>query len=231
MKTGACVILLFIATTTNAQQSETGVWLGLQLPVTFNEKWQWHNDAGYRTIGFTQAAYQYLYRTGIRYCFNRAWSATAGTAFFFTRHSYQQKDHEFGKEFRLWQEVNFNKPLVGQFYLQNRIRTEERWFEASGNNKAYYGFRFRYRLSGLQKLSDRWGVQLADEYMQQSAHKKFTFNQNRLMLSALYGINPTTQFQFGYMWLLRPSSLSQHILTLTFQKNISVNGRRQEHHS
>jgi hypothetical protein len=220
---GFFIISILIAKAAVAQQSETSAWSGVQLPVSFNSKWQWHNDAGYRTIGFSGSAYQYLYRTGARYSFTKGWSAAAGAAFFFTRTSYQKADHEFGKEFRLWQELNFNKYINGKCSLQNRIRIEQRWFNATQSIETYTAFRLRYRLSGLQKLSDKWGLQLANEYMQQSVNKKFSFNQNRVIASAIYSINQFNQFQCGYMWLLWPSS-SQHVMVITFQKNISVYG-------
>jgi Protein of unknown function (DUF2490) len=226
VKKGLLIISIAYAKIVVGQQPQTSVWSALQVPVSFGIKWQWHNDAGYRTIGFTSSPYQYLYRTGARYFFNKEWSVAGGIAFFFTRNSYQKADHEFGKEFRLWQELNFNKAIGKKFSLQNRIRTEERWFDAVGNKDAYYAFRLRCRLAGTEKLSDRWSIQLADEYMQQSVSNDFTFNQNRLMTSAIYNLDASSQLQWGYMWLFRPV-LSQHVLTISFQKNISVHGSKQ----
>jgi hypothetical protein len=59
--------------------------------------------------------------------------------------------------------------------------------------------------------------------MQQSISNKFSFNQNRLIATAIYTINTSAQLNGGYMWLLRQTG-SQHIMVITFQKNISVNG-------
>ncbi len=206
-----------------SQQPETSVWTALQLPVDIGNKWQWHNDAGYRTIGFSQSAYQYLFRTGARFFVNKKTSVAAGTAFFFTRASFKKTDDEFGNEFRIWQELNHTISIGKGFLLQNRIRTEERWFDAMQNKSAYYAFRFRYRVSGTQQLSAKWSVQLADEYMQQAVDGNFSFNQNRVIGTIIYQPEHSVSIQGGYMWMLR-QAISQHAFIITFQKSISLNG-------
>ena len=217
-------MIITVAAKINAQIPPTGSWFALQLPVKINEKWQWHNDAGYRTLGASFNGHQFLYRTGIRYVANKKWGIAAGTAFFYTRSSYQKLNREFGKEFRLWQEVNAQHPLSKTISLQNRFRTEQRWFAETGRRAAYFGFRFRYRIAFTKTLTEQWKVQLANEYMKQEVSKKFSFNQNRLIATALYKINTSSQLQGGYMWLKWPSA-SQHILTFTYQKNISLHAK------
>jgi hypothetical protein len=220
-------ILLFVSiAAARAQQPATGHWLTVQVPVQINEKWQWYNDAGYRTLGNQAAAQQYFYRTGARYFFNKQLSAAAGTAFFLARTSFSKSNHEFGREFRLWQEMNWQLTLTKKVQLQNRIRTEERYFAATQKNSAFNAFRFRYRLAAIQTVSKKWSIQLADEYMQQARSGKFQFNQNRLMATAFYQANGSTQLQGGYMWLLWPSS-SQHIIQFTFLKKNITSCKRQ----
>jgi hypothetical protein len=224
MRVALVFIMFFISKTIWAQIPDAGTWLAVQLPVNITKKWQWHNDAGYRTLGASVSAYQFLYRTGARFIFNKKWNVATGVAFFYTRSSYQKFNREFGGEFRLWQELNGQHPVSRSISLQNRIRTEERWFAETDNRSAYFGFRFRYRFAATKTLNDKWGVQLANEYMRQHANNKFTFNQNRLILTALYKFDPTSQLQGGYMWLKWPTE-SQHIATFTFQKIISLHGK------
>ncbi len=221
MKLIATILFFFFWATAPAQEPATGHWLTLQVPVQVNEKWQWHNDAGYRTIGNQAAAHQYFYRTGVRYFFNKQLSAAAGTAFFFTRTSFIKSNHEFGHEFRLWQEINWQLPLTEKFQLQNRIRTEERYFASTKKDSPFTAFRFRYRLAAIQSVSKKWSIQLADEYMQQARSGQFHFNQNRIMATAIYQANGSTQLLGGYMWLLWPSS-SQHIIQFMVLKKISL---------
>ncbi len=223
MKSRLTIIVTLVAKLATGQQSASSLWLGLQLPVKINAHWQWHNDGGYRTISVAVAARQYFYRTGIRYVFNKEWNVAAGGAFFFTRTTYQKNNHEFGKEFRLWQEVNFNKQYNKNSGMQHRVRVEERWFSSVSNKKSYNAFRFRYRVAGLQKVSSKWGFQLADEYMEQFRDSRFSIDQNRLIVTANYFPGSALQWQAGYMWLLRPG-LSQHIIMVMFQKDISLHG-------
>jgi Protein of unknown function (DUF2490) len=222
MKLIVTILLLLSIASTRAQQPATGHWLTLQVPVQLSGKWQWHNDAGYRTLGNQAAAQQYFYRTGIRYFLNKQLSAAAGTAFFFTRTTYSKSNGEFGREFRLWQEVNWQLPLTKKLQLHNRIRIEQRFFEATKNNSTYTAFRLRYRLAAIQAMSTKWSIQLADEYIQQARSNQFKFNQNRLSATAVYQANSNVQLQGGYMWLLWPSS-SQHIIQLTVLQKISLN--------
>ncbi len=217
-------IIITTASKTFAQIPATGSWFAMQLPVNISNKWQWHNDAGYRTLGASLNAYQFLYRTGVRYVANKKWSIATGTAFFYTRSSYQKFNREFGKEFRLWQEVNAQHLLSKTILLQNRFRTEQRWFAETDSRDSYFGFRMRYRAAVTKALTDKWSVQFADEYMRQQANNKFSFNQNRAMATAIFKINSTAQLQGGYMWLKWPTS-SQHILTFTFQKTISLHAK------
>jgi hypothetical protein len=222
MKLIITILLLLSITYTQAQQPATGHWLTLQVPVQLSGKWQWHNDAGYRTLGNQAAAQQYFYRTGIRYFLNKQLSAAAGTAFFFTRTSFDKSNAEFGREFRLWQEINWQLPLTKKIQLHNRIRTEERFFADTKNSPSFNAFRLRYRLAAIQTVTQKWSIQLADEYMQQARSGQFKFNQNRLSATAIYQAGGSTQLQGGYMWLLWPSS-SQHIIQFTVFKKISLN--------
>lgn len=210
-----------------AQPPKTSSWIGAQLPVHISNHWQWHNDAGYRTIGTTASAYQYLYRTEVRYSFNKNWSTTAGVALFFTRSTYEKKDHEFRKEFRVWEEINFNNTISKKIIIQHRLRIEERRFAPLLNKVATTALRFRYRIAATQILSSKWSLQLYNEYMHQESVHKFSFNQNRLGTTASYAVNSSFQVQGGYMWLQR-KTFSQHNLLLSFQKNIHLKKTKEK---
>ena len=220
------ILLLFFSIQLIAQSPATGMWLGLQLPVQINNKWQIHNDAGYRTLGNNIAALQYLYRTGIRYTLSKHWNTAAGVAFFFSRTSFNKQNNEFGKEFRFWQEVIYKTDIVKNLQWQSRVRIEQRSYAATSTKSPYHAFRYRLRTQLQEKLSDKWALVLADEYMQQYAFTKWNFDQNRLIVNAVYSFNKTTQLQTGYMWLRWPANSSQHILTVSFQKNISLHAKQ-----
>ena len=206
----------------HAQRPDASVWFTVHAPVNFTKHWQMHNEASYRTLGVSMEPAQYFYRTGIRYT-SREWSTAAGVAFFYTRTSFSKDNNEFGHEFRLWEEVNRLKQIRKQAQGQLRFRTEQRFFAATNIKAKYTAYRFRLKMGLTQKINDRWGIQLTEEYMQQLAHEKFIFDQNRLQFSGIYYLNSVSQLHAGYMWL-RWRGDSQHNLTLSFYRNIFLHG-------
>lgn len=202
------------------------MWLNANVPVSFTKKWQWHNDVSYRTLGSSITTLQYEYRTGLRYNINTVWSIAAGTAFFRTRNGFLKQHDEFGKEFRLWQELAYRKNITKPFQLYIRLRTEERKFAATSTKTTYHAFRYRIRTQLQQQLNKHWAVQVADEYFQQLAHSKWSFDQNRVLVNIVYFRTLQTSIAAGYMWLLWPANSNQHILNISFQKNILLHGKQ-----
>ena len=133
-----CLLLLFyifgmfLFAKCGQGQTTTLVWNTLQFPIQFSTKWQLHNDISYRTIGVSGSAYQNTFRTGIRRFIDNKWNVASGLAFFYTRTSFNKMNHEFGREFRLWQEVVKENKLNKKLSLFNRFRTH-RWFSAYRN--------------------------------------------------------------------------------------------------
>lgn len=181
-----------------------------------------HNDASYRTLGNSFYALQYLYRPGIRYRLTESRSVAAGVAFFYTRTSFNKANPEFGKEFRYWEEFTFQENIRKRNQWHGRFRIEQRFFKKTSAKAAYNAFRFRFRTSFVQKLSDKWSLQLIEEYMQQLAHQKFRYDQNRLIINGSYRISSSTQVQAGYLCLIWPQNQVQHLFSIGFQKNISI---------
>lgn len=217
---------LLLSAKTFSQRPTTGIWLNAQVPVSFTKKWQWHNDVSYRTLGNSVAPLQYEYRTGLRYNINTSWSAASGSAFFFTRNGFLKQHDEFGKEFRLWQELAYRKNITKPFQLYIRLRTEQRNFAATSTKAGYHAFRYRIRTQLQQQLNRRWAIQIADEYFQQHTYSKWSFDQNRLFVNAVYLLPHQTSVSTGYMWVKRPENTSQHILNITFQKTILLHGKQ-----
>ncbi len=217
-------ILLFVKCS-QGQQANTLVWNTLQFPIQFSAKWQLHNDISYRTIGASASAYKYTFRTGVRRFINDKWNVATGLALFYTRTSFNKMNHEFGREFRLWQEVVKENKLNKKLSFFSRFRTEERFFAATSIKNKSFALRLRYRLAAVQKIADKWKVQLANEYMRQMSEKQFSFQQNRLGLTFIHEFNTTTQIQAGYIWS-KLAAATQHLVTCTFLKTIIADGHR-----
>ena len=226
MKQKLFIAFTFLSLQVFAQRPATGLWLTAQFPIQINNKWQVVNDFNYRTLGNSSAALQQLYRAGLKYNFTKKWTATAGLALIFTRTSFLKTNTEFGKEFRLWQEANYKATISSSLTGNVRIRTEERFFSTTNTKASYNAFRYRIRPQLQQKLSNHWSVFVANEYMQQYAKSKWSFDQNRLIINGIYAFKNKAQLNAGYMWLRWPANSSQHILTIGFQKNISLNAKQ-----
>lgn len=214
------IILLAVTQFCAAQRPKTGIWVTAFAPVHLAKQWQWHNETGYRTLGSSVSPLQYYYRTAVRWNCNEKWNTAAGVAFFFTRTSFIKSNDEFGREFRIWEELIHQLQLNEKLKAMFRFRTEQRFFAETNVKSPYKAYRFRIRPQLTQKISGKWDLQVADEYMQQQKLGALSFDQNRMMLSAIFHINTSMQLQGGYMWLKWPEA-SQQILTVSFQKNIS----------
>lgn len=228
MKTGVVIILLMFSFTAFSQRPSAGAWFTVNMPVKLTHKWQMHNDASYRTLGASASASQFLYRTGLRYQYNPVFSTAGGIAFFFTRTSFSIENHEFGREFRTWQELFFQTQLSAKLQGQLRFRSEQRFFESAKQKEAFTAHRFRLRSAAIIKVTDNWNLNVSEEYFRQLSHGNFSFDQNRVIVTAIRQIKDNTQLQAGYMWLLWPKSSSQHIVTITLQKTISLHGNKSK---
>lgn len=220
-------MLLMMAKFSFGQLPSTSIWLTAQLPVNFSSKWQWYNDITYKTLGIDTRAYQRFYRTGLRYTFSNTWNAAGGVGFFTTNVSTDKHNDEFGKEFRLWQEINYQTGNKKKLSVQNRFRIEERFFKATSTKPAFNILNLTPRVSFTKYVSKKWDILLGEEYFEEVYEKKFIFNQNRLITAGLYNLNKTTQFQGGYIWVLR-KSVSVHVLQLTYRKLILLYGKKDE---
>jgi hypothetical protein len=209
-----------------AQQPSTTHWFNVQLPVVFNDRWQWWNEASYRTYGETLRLNQYFIRTGARYSFNDCWEVAASFDKFYRKVVARKDDHELGEETRLWQEVSLQTPLKNKFYLQNRLRIEERFIEKTSKAASYNAVRFRYRLGVIKELSYKWSIQLTEEILEQLSRGEIGFNLNRISIGGTCQFNSTLQLQGTYFWS-RSGVLSQHIFSMVFQKKILVHPKKK----
>jgi Protein of unknown function (DUF2490) len=209
-----------------SQRPVTGMWLTAQVPVSLHKKWQLHNDASYRTLGNSIAPLQYLYRTGLRYNINNNWNTAAGAAFFFTRTTFSKQNDEFAKEFRLWGEVSYKTIVSQKLQSFSRFRIEQRNFAGTTSKPAYHAFRYRIKTQLQQQLNKHWALQVADEYMQQAVNNSLSFDQNRVMANALYVLPQQLTISAGYLWVIRPANISQHILNISFQKTLSLHAKQ-----
>ena len=128
-------------------------------------------------------------------------------AFFYTRTTFNKQNEELAKEFRFWEEVNYKTDLVKNLQLLTRLRIEQRSFAPTSTKAAYHAFRYRVRTQLQQKLSNRWAILLADEYMQQHAFNSASVGKKTSILLERRGKLP------GQMLGKSPWLQSVHLIT------------------
>lgn len=213
------LFLLLGAFVAVAQQKTESMWQTVQLPIKLSSKLSLQTDAGYRTLGISVLPRVFLVRTGLRYHFSTETNATAGVALFFSKTSLNKAEHEFRKEFRLWQEVQQQLKLMKHTSFVIRLRTEQRFFEQTGLQKKFDAYRFRYRGTLQQRLNEKLILQAGFEYMHQLEDGVSHFNQYRIQPSLLWKIKKQFQFQTMYMIVKTPDEL-QRVLWMTWIYNI-----------
>lgn len=218
-RTGLYLMFCCITKGAAAQVPPTSMWFTLQLPVSLSHRWQLHNEGTYRTRGTSFVANQRFYRAGMRYMISDEWNVAGGVAFFSTKTRVDKHDNEFGKEFRLWQELAYQHSFNKKFSLQYRARTEERFLEATSVNPANRILNINNRLSFQKPISGKWDIQLAEELFEQVIDRKLNFNQNRLSTAGIFRAGKNMQVQGAYIWVKRKAS-SQHVIQFTIRKTI-----------
>lgn len=221
------IIAIFTTTMLNAQGPVSTNWFTVQLPVVFNNHWQWNNEFSYRTLGERAAMNQLFLRTGARYRFNEKWSVSGTAELVYTRLSPVKTEDRFGRESRLVQEANLQLPLKNKYSFINRLRIEERMFSETPKRAAFNAVRFRYRTGFEKRISGQWSLQLTDELMEQLQSGKIGFNQNRASLAAICELPSNMRLQGAYIWA-KSSVFSQHIFSIVFQKRIMTHARRNQ---
>lgn len=225
------IIAMFVCATITgkifSQQPSTSNWVTVQLPVVYNTHCQSLHELSYRSLGETVTLNQLFIRTGIRRTFNPKWSASLICDLIHSRvKPYDKDDLEFGDEIRLTEEINHRYPVERTYMLQHRLRVEERFFGETSLGQDYKALRFRYRLAALKKLSDKWDIQLANEFLEQFLSDRFNFNSNRLSFSSYFRFARNAHLEATYYWI-KFQAQSQHVFSIAFQNRIIVKNKKK----
>ena len=197
----------------HAQSSS--IWFAGQLGMR-KKNWEWHQDAGYRTIGTSPRATLWFYRTGARHYFNEHWNVAGGYALFNAR--VDKEKPAFSAENRIWEEA-VRQDQWNKLRWVQRFRIDHRWFNANSKTEAYTAHRFRYRTAFIQTLHPQIDLQLYDEIMIQRQQGEWLLNQNRIGAFVYIRTGKQQVINLGYTWLQQPSG-NLNLLHVGFQQNI-----------
>jgi hypothetical protein len=212
-KIHAAFFLLFISCMVHAQSSS--IWFSAQAPLRI-KNWEWHQDAGYRTIGSSARATLWFYRTGVRRYFSEHWNAAGGYALFSSR--VENDRPAFGAENRIWEELVRQDQWRKLRWVQ-RLRIEHRWFDATTKTPYFSAHRFRYRTAFVRALTPQLDLQVYDEIMVQSQQGQWLFNQNRTGFFLHIKSSQKQVFNLGYTYLHQPLA-NTHLFLLGYQHNM-----------
>lgn len=192
------LLLNILMLTTFKAQHETAIWFSSQFPIKISKNLELHNDVGFRLKGDHLEFNQHLYRTGIRYYFNKNINSAVGVALFFTDNNLSSDTKVFGTEFRFWEEVVYQKSFK-TWKTVFRFRPEERFFDEYGNKASYIAFRTRFLMQLNKKINEIFTFQVANEYLYQFKNGTSGLDQNRIMANIFYYPAKNWEIKAGYM--------------------------------
>jgi hypothetical protein len=142
-----CFLLLAFYSFAHAQGTESTIqnWFDFTSSYTFDEQWKVYGDVGYRIIFQDNILNRFYVRPAGALQINNILTLHTGIGLFSSL-----VDNKTIWEFRPFQGIQVNWPVIFSLPLTNYIRFEERFFRSNTSNT--YIFRWRYQLSTRIKL-------------------------------------------------------------------------------
>ncbi len=218
-------ILCLSSQLTFSQNAPFAAWTTVVLNLKINDHWTSVTDGGLRTVSSDFVPYQKFFRTGMRYNLDKRWNVAGGFAFFNTKTSFLKENHEYGHEFRLFQEVSRLSLRSRKAIINHRLRIEERFFDETSIRVPFNAMRFQYRFLAGWQFNSKLNFQTGPEIFENLSHRKFSFDQLRWysILSILPGSG--VGISIGYFYVHR-KAYNQNIFAITFSKSLQL----YEHH-
>ena len=200
----ACALSL--AASGQTTQENTG-WFAWFNSYRFSQRWGLHFDGQVRSADDWGYVRTLLLRPGITYFFDAKNSATLGYAYIESYNRLPEPSKNTLTENRIWEQYIYAAKL-GQVFLQNRFRLEQRFIERQTNN--VFAQRLRYFVRVIiplskQKSSFNMGFYAAvqNEIFLNVQNKQdinnSLFDQNRVYGAIGYRFNPKVDLEAGYM--------------------------------
>lgn len=207
-------------------------WLRYQIQINFTQKLYWSNEIDNRRFFNPDVQHQLIFHSRLHFKKAR-WNFAAGLTF---SNAYAQRP-ELGyknstSEVRPVAEVAHELNRRG-ITLQNRLRIDNRFFEANEHESIWqesrYLTRLRYRLQlkiPLIKQQDKNPIDLriANEIMFNA--RENIFDQNRVYLTCDFYVNRKISLEAGYIYIYQQrfathDFLSRHVLRFSLLHRIN----------
>jgi hypothetical protein len=227
----AFLLLVVLATKTEAQDGHGVYWIRYQNQLLFSENISWSNEIDNRRFIDPDVQTQLIFHSRIHYKVGR-WDYAGGLTLSnaFSAEPEKPISHPT-TEVRPVIEASYDIPYK-KWSLHQRVRIDNRFFEENKYEDIFdgteYTMRIRYRVQAriplLNKSStSKISIRLAEEIMLN--HRENTFDQNRIYLTGDFMINKKLSVEAGYIYIYQQRFgkeifLERHVLRFSILQKI-----------
>jgi Protein of unknown function (DUF2490) len=181
-------------------------WIRLYVQGKINTNWTWQLEADERRFIKPDRQMQFIAHATVQRKLCKSTGIGGGLTF---------SEVNAVPEWRLFQELNWTKPLGDAVKLSVRFRPEQRFFHL-GENNWDQRFRWRYRLQLVYALNQGISIKGSEELMRQNGD----FDQNRLYGALNFKISKKVAVEVGYLKIYQKRTearfFSRDVLRTTF---------------
>jgi len=202
------ILLLFAAFQAHSQQKVTQqalYWIRYQNQLKLSSKFYWINEAENRRFFSPDVQNLIIAHSHVHYK-RGPWDFGAGLTLSWSYAQIPENGYQYAAfEIRPFAEASHERKL-GKIFLQNRLRIDNRFLQASKDQGVWedsnYMMRLRYRLQArvvLKRKDDvpTIGLKVADEIMLNT--KQNLFDQNRIYLSTDFRVSKKITLEPSYV--------------------------------
>jgi|GEM_PF-722881 len=203
------ILLLLVPLAGRSQEtrSQSIYWIRYQNQLLFSEKLYWNNELDNRRFFAPDVQHQLIFHSRLHYKIKKFdYGAGLTVSWAYAQFPEEPVAHPT-MEIRPVVEVT-HENKIRNWIIQNRVRLDNRFFEADKNENilehsrytARLRYRFQLRIPLLQKDGSMLaGMRIADEVMLN--HRQNTFDQNRVYVSLDLHLSKKISLETGYIYI------------------------------
>jgi len=205
-----CFLFLAFYSFAYAQSNESTIqnWFDFTSSYTFGEQWKVYGDVGYRIIFDDNVINRFYFRPAGSLQITDILALHAGFGLFSSL-----VDNRTIWEFRPFQGIQVNWPMIFSLPLTNYIRFEERFFRSTTSN--IFIFRWRYQLGTRIKLDQNKNEKLfyipvqLEWFANYNSDYNFVANEFRAVTGLGYVVDKSWRFEFNTIFQNTKASLDE----------------------
>ncbi len=205
-----CFLYVLLAPRSLSAQQIYGkpdVWLFWQNQYQFHQKWSFNTEVHARFDNYFQQPEQLLFRPSFQYQYREQVYFAAGYSYVHTFPYGELPLAADRTEHNSWIQLKLVQP-INRVKITHRLRLEQRFQstwdlveERYNFKKVQYGNRFRYRFQVQIPITERWSVQVFDEFWIRTSERvgEISFDRNWFSVGASYTINKQVKIALSYL--------------------------------